>query len=70
MSHGVAGNGRAGDWYVEVEEEIATESHTLLIEHPSHPDDQIKIPLKNAQKDLADLIAALQQTQRDLSHVE
>lgn len=66
MSHGLLANGRSGDFYVEVEEEIATQKHTLLIEHPSLRDNQIQIPLTAATKDIDDLIAALKQVRDEL----
>lgn len=58
---GVAGNGRAGRWYVEIEEEIDTEQKTLIVELPN-VDFQIVL---TGEQDLRDLISALEQARQD-----
>lgn len=65
--YGLLGNGRMGDWYTEVEEQITTEKKWLIIDHPALSPEQVRIPLgDNATQDLNQLIAALYQTVHDL----
>lgn len=73
MKYGVAGNGRSGRWYVEVETQCEewgrTEEYVLQIEaangFPLH--DEIRFaPIYDAVADIDHLIAALQQARQDL----
>jgi hypothetical protein len=57
--YGLLANSRIGDWYVEVEEQIATGDKWLLIEHPGVPLGAIRVSL--VENDLQNLISALQE---------
>ena len=65
MELGLAGNGRAGNWYVEAEEELETEKLTLIIQHPNVKD-EVRIPLRDDSEEINSLIDALVQLKADL----
>ena len=66
MTSGVAGNGREGRWYVEVEEEIESEESTLIIQDPLTYE-EIRFPrVKNIVEDIDNLIKALTQAKTDV----
>lgn len=66
--YGLLGNGRMGEWYTEVEEQLATEEKWLLIHHPVLFPNEVRIPLSkdNAVVDVNQLCAALLQTAYDM----
>ena len=63
--YGVAGNGRKGRWYVEVDEDLETAQQFLLITDPDSGE-EIEVGTVENPNDLNDLIDAIRQARDDL----
>lgn len=63
--YGLLANGRADNWYAEIEEQIATEKKWLLIQHPNLFPDEVRVLLGNTDE-VDGLIDALQQIKKTL----
>jgi hypothetical protein len=70
--YGLIANGRSGEWYTEIEEQLLTKKRWLLLRHPVLLPEQVRIPLQDecgsldVVEHLSDLIAALERTKIDM----